>query len=175
MKKKRLFNFILAAMFAAVTAVLSQIAIPISEVPMTLQTFAIALCAYSLGLKYGTLSVGVYLAVGAVGVPVFANFKGGLSSFAGPTGGFLIGFIILVVLCALTLRYKNIAVKIILSIAGLIGCHLCGVIWFSIALARSLWESFLIASLPYMIKDIISIIIAYFLAISIRKAIAKIN
>ncbi len=175
MKKKTLFNFILAAIFAAIIAVLSQIAIPISEVPMTLQTFAVALAAYSLGTKFSALSVGVYLAIGAVGVPVFANFKGGLSCFAGPTGGFLIGFIFMAVLCSIAINIKNIVLKILVSAAGLIACHIFGVVWFMIALGRGLWDSFLIASAPYLIKDVVSLILAYFISISIRKGINKIN
>ena len=66
------------AMFTAVVAVLSQIAIPMpSGVPVTLQTLAVALCGYVLGSKKGAVSLLVYALLGAVGAPVFANFKGG--------------------------------------------------------------------------------------------------
>ena len=79
-------------MFAAVLGVLSVLTIPMpSGVPLTLQTFAMALCGYTLGAKRGTAAVALYLLLGAVGVPVFAGMTGGVSRFVGPTGGFLWG------------------------------------------------------------------------------------
>ena len=77
-KKTRTQKMILAALFTAVIAVLSQTAIPTPfDVPLTLQTFAVALCGYTLGIKWGVASVAAYILLGAVGVPVFSGFKGG--------------------------------------------------------------------------------------------------
>ena len=91
-KKMSAKDMAFTGMFAAVIAVLSQIAIPLpSGVPVTLQTFAVALAGYTLGMKLGGLSAIVYVLIGAVGVPVFSGFKGGLGSLTGPTGGFIWG------------------------------------------------------------------------------------
>ena len=80
-------------LFTAVIAVMAQISIPMPMgVPMTMQTFAITLAAVVLGAKLSTISCVVYLLLGAVGVPVLANFSGGFDKFVGPTGGFLISF-----------------------------------------------------------------------------------
>ena len=103
-KKKKIStkDMVQIAMFTAVVAVLSQIAIPMpSGVPVTLQTLAVALCGYVLGSKKGAVSLLVYALLGAVGAPVFANFKGGLGAIAGPTGGFIWGFIFMAFLCGL--------------------------------------------------------------------------
>ena len=82
-----------AGLFAAVIAVMAQISIPMPlGVPMTMQTFAITLAAVVLGSKLSAIASLVYLALGAVGVPVLANFSGGFDKFVGPTGGFLISF-----------------------------------------------------------------------------------
>ena len=82
-----------AGLFAAVIAVMAQISIPMPlGVPMTMQTFAITLAAVVLGSKLSAIATLVYLALGAVGVPVLANFSGGFDKFVGPTGGFLISF-----------------------------------------------------------------------------------
>ena len=82
-----------AGLFAAVIAVTAQISIPMPlGVPMTMQTFAIALAAVVLGSKLSAIATLVYLLLGAVGVPVLANFSGGIDKFVGPTGGFLISF-----------------------------------------------------------------------------------
>ena len=74
-------------LFTAVIAVMAQISIPMPMgVPMTMQTFAITLAAVVLGAKLSTISCVVYLLLGAVGVPVLANFSGGFDKFVGPTG-----------------------------------------------------------------------------------------
>ena len=106
MNQSRIYKYIYAGLFAAVLAILSQLAIPMpGAVPLTLQTFGVALCAYVLGWKLGTLSYLVYFLLGLVGVPVFSNFTGGISKLFGPTGGFLIGFFLLSVGCGLFTHY----------------------------------------------------------------------
>ena len=84
---------ILAAIFTAVNVVCAQIQIPIAPVPISLATFAIFLTAGLLGHKYGSLSLIVYVLLGAIGVPVFAGFSGGFGIITGPTGGYIIGYI----------------------------------------------------------------------------------
>ena len=86
-------DLVLISISAALITVCSWISIPIGPVPFTLQTMAILAVMLTCGGRRGTLAILVYLLMGACGLPVFAGFKGGLVSFAGPTGGFLIGFI----------------------------------------------------------------------------------
>ena len=165
MKNRNIYNYVFAAIFAATIAICSQIAIPIGQMPLTLQTFAIALAGYTLQRKYAILSVSVYLVLGVIGMPVFSNFKGGISAFFGATGGFLIGFIVLVLLCT-SGKGKS---KIIYSLLGLILCHLIGVVWFSFVLSTDILSAFLISSLPYILKDVISLILANLISKSIKK------
>ena len=87
--RKLIYDMALIAISAALITVCSWISIPIGPVPFTLQTLAILAVMLTIGGKRGTIAVAVYLALGAVGVPVFAGFKGGIASFAGPTGGVL--------------------------------------------------------------------------------------
>ena len=142
-KKKKIStkDMVQIAMFTAVVAVLSQIAIPMpSEVPVTLQTLAVALCGYVLGSKKGAVSLLVYALLGAVGAPVFANFKGGLGAIAGPTGGFIWGFIFMAA-------------------------------QFAIIKGNGFWSSALLVSVPYLVKDFVSVIIALGAAALIRSRI----
>ena len=166
---------ILAAMFAAIGAVTSWISIPMpSGVPITLQTFGMALIGYTLGYKFGTLSVGVYVALGAIGVPVFSGIKGGFSVIAGPTGGFIIGFILMAAICGLCRLNKvkslgyvpKIIISIALGIIGLLVCHLLGVIQFMLLFNDSFIAAALKVSIPYLIKDIISVAAAYFVSVA---------
>ncbi|MGQ4823869.1 biotin transporter BioY, partial [Enterococcus faecalis] len=91
---RTLKELILAAEFAAIISVLSQMTIPFGLVPLTGQTFAIGLTATFLGRKLGLISVGVYLLLGLIGLPVFSGMTGGIAVLFGPTGGYLIGFLL---------------------------------------------------------------------------------
>ena len=169
-KKKKIStkDMVQIAMFTAVVAVLSQIAIPMpSEVPVTLQTLAVALCGYVLGSKKGAVSLLVYALLGAVGAPVFANFKGGLGAIAGPTGGFIWGFIFMAFLCGLGIESKHKWLAVVLGIAG----HACGAAQFAIIKGNGFWSSALLVSVPYLVKDFVSVIIALGAAALIRSRI----
>src|SRR5829696_7645933 len=89
---------------AAVTAAAAQITIPLSPVPFTLQVLAVILSGLLLGVRHGALAQAVYVLVGAIGVPVFAGFKGGLGILLGPTGGYLISYPIAAAVAGLAAR-----------------------------------------------------------------------
>ena len=155
-------KIVLTGMFAAVLAVMSQLSIPMpSGVPITLQTFGVALTAYVLGWKLGVAATAVYILVGAVGVPVFSNFKG--------------GFPLMVLLCGFGTAQKNKALTALLSIVGLAVCHFLGVLQFMVVSGRGFAESALLVSVPYLAKDVISIGVAYFVAMAVRRGISYWN
>ncbi|MDO4344178.1 MAG: biotin transporter BioY [Eubacteriales bacterium] len=175
-KKLSTRSLIFVGMFAAVLAVLSQLSIPMpSGVPITLQTFAVALTAYVLGWKLGTAATVVYVLVGAVGVPVFANFSGGAGVLVGMTGGFIWGFIFMVLLCGLGLVQKNKILLVVLSAAGLAVCHLLGIFQFMAVMGMGFVPAAMAVSVPYLIKDVASVIAAYFVALAIRRALSAAN
>ena len=157
------------ALFVAIISILAQISIPISIVPITLQIFAISLCGFILDKKSALITVFVYLCLGAFGAPVFASFNGGFHMLLSYTGGFLWGFIPFVFLCSITKNKK----AIILGILGLLICHLLGVIQYSLVSKTTIWLSFVVASLPHILKDVILVVIAYFVAERINKIIKK--
>ena len=172
--KSKVYPLVMTAVFAALLAVFSQISIPTpTGVPITLQTFAVALCAYVLGWRLGVLAVGVYLALGAVGLPVFAGFSGGFGVFLNVTGGFLWGFLFLALLCGLGTQMEKPVVAIPLGVAGLLLCHLCGVLQFGLLSGNPLWESILLVSVPYLLKDTISVVLAYPAAKALRISLKK--
>lgn len=161
-------------MFAAVLAILSQISIPMpSGVPITLQTFAVALTGCVLAWKLGTASVLVYILLGAAGVPVFAGFNGGAQVLVNYTGGFIWGFLVMALLCGIGVQRKNKAVGVLLGLAGLSVCHLFGTLQFMVVMKMSFAESFLLASVPYLIKDVISFILAFVIGLQIRMRLLK--
>lgn len=172
MKNESIQSMTKIAMFAAIIAVCSLISIPLpSGIPITLQTFAIALTGFVLGWKNGTISVAVYLAIGAVGVPVFSGFTGGFAKLFGVTGGYLWGFLGMAALCGGAVNKSKILTAV-LSILGLfVCCHGFGALQFAFVSGSSPLEAFMIASAPYLIKDIASVAAAYMIAIALQKAI----
>ncbi len=160
------------ALFVAITAILAQFAFPLpSGVPVTLQTLAIALCGYVLGWKLALVSTGVYALVGLVGVPVFAQLQSGPGTLFGPTGGFLWGFFALAGLCGAGLKLKIKPLAILLGLAGLAVCHTLGVLQFALVTKRTILQSFLLVSAPFLIKDVISVAGAFGLGLLIRNAL----
>ena len=167
---------VLCGLFAAIIAVLTLVTIPMpSGVPITLQTFAVALCGYSLGCAKGTAATFVYVALGAVGLPVFSGMKGGFSVLVGPTGGYIYGFVGMAALCGLgaylffrltkregaVMKALGTAAAVVCGLAGLAVCHVCGTIQFAALTGRTFGEAAMLASVPYLAKDIISVVGAF--------------
>lgn len=151
--QNKIKNMAFAALFTGILAVISQIYIPFL-LPLTFQIFAVALCGYTLGTKWGTASVAVYILLGCLGLPVFSGFKGGFTVLFEMTGGFIIGFVPLVILCGLASNKKK-SIKIILSLLGLFLCHLWGIVQFSFLSKSNFLLSVVTVSLPYIVKDIL--------------------
>lgn len=157
-------------MFAAVVSVLSVLSIPTpSGVPITLQTFAIALCGYALGSGSGLAATIVYILVGTVGVPVFAGMTGGPSWLVGYSGGFMWGFLFLSFFCGLGLKQRSAVFRIIFGMTGLLICHLMGIIQYAIVAGVPIGASFFAVSMPFLLKDAISVAGACFAARPILK------
>jgi biotin transport system substrate-specific component len=159
----------LAGISTAITAVLAQISFPLpSGVPVTLQTLAVALCGYVLGFRLALASVAAYILLGAVGVPVFSSFMGGAGVLFGVTGGFIWGFLPFAALCGAGKRLGKIS-GILVGLAGLITCHIPGIIQFSIITGTPFARAVVLVSAPYFIKDAACVAAAYFLAAAINK------
>ncbi len=160
------------AVCTAALCALSQISIPLpSGVPATLQTLGIALCGHLLGARRAAACTAVYLLLGTAGMPVFAGFTGGVSKLASPTGGFLIGFVPLAALCGLVGGKTGLTSWLCMAL-GLVLCHGAGIIQFSLLSGQSLTESFLLASLPYLAKDALSLAAGRLLAAGIGKRLS---
>ena len=169
--RSKTYDLVYIAVFAVVMAVCSWISIP-AQVPFTLQTFGVFMAVGVLGGKRGTLAV----LLGAVGVPVFAGFSGGIGALLGNAGGYIIGFIFsaLVMWAIEHVFGRKPVVQIISMIVGLIVCYAFGTAWFMFAYTRSTGPVGLMAVLgwcvfPFIIPDLIKIALAYVLSGKVRK------
>ena len=182
MKKISVRAICFTAMFAAIISALSILEIPTPwGVPFTLQTFAIALCGYVLGKKYGTIATAIYVILGAIGAPVYAGMSAGFGVLFGPTGGYIIGFIFMALFCGLAYDFfgKKNAVGIILSIVfsfvGLAFCHGFGIVQLKNYYEMTWAAAAMAGTVPYLLKDIISMAVAFALAVAVRKALRAAN
>lgn len=154
-------KLILCALFAALTAVCSMIFIPLpfTPVPINLATLSFFLAGGLLGSKGGAISQGVYVILGAIGLPVFTGFTGGFGIIAGPTGGYIIGYVAGAWLIGfLTEKVGQSFFKNIVSmIAGLAVCYILGTLWFMHLTSAGLVESLLLCVVPFLIGDAVKI------------------
>lgn len=174
--KNRTRNLVRTAICVALLVLSSVVSIPIpGGVPITLQTFAIALIGFLFGVKTGVATVFVFLLIGLTGLPIFSSFGGGVGVFVGLTGGFLWGFFPFVALAGIG---GGKGARLLYALGGLFICHVFGVIQYSLVSGCSFETGIITVSLPYLIKDVASVIFASFVAdkISARAVgIAKIR
>ena len=165
LKNKKLYKLVLSAMFVAVIAICSWISIP-TTVPFTLQTLGIFIAAGLLGWKYGTLSVAVYILLGLVGVPVFANFSSGVGAIMGPTGGYIIGFLFTAVFLAATRgeKYNFKRYALLGCVVGIPLIYLFGFVQLKLVTGMPWDKAFMTGVLPFIPLDIVKCLGAAFLA-----------
>lgn len=172
-------QMVLIALMTAVTCVLGPLSIPLpfSPVPISLTNFAIFLAIFVLGMKNGTISFIIYLLLGAVGVPVFSSFRGGLQVLAGPTGGYLIGFIFLALIMGFALDHfdRKLVPTIIGMIIGMVVCYAFGTVWLAKLLNLSFKEGLMMGVIPYLAGDVAKIIIAAIVGPKLYGATQKIR
>lgn len=178
-QKIRTKQMVLIALMTAVTCVLGPLSIPLpfSPVPISLTNFAIFLAIFVLGMKNGTISFIIYLLLGAVGVPVFSSFRGGLQVLAGPTGGYLIGFIFLALIMGFALDHfdRKLVPTIIGMIIGMVVCYAFGTVWLAKLLSLSFKEGLMMGVIPYLPGDAAKIIIAAIVGPKLYGATQKIR
>ena len=175
--KTKTLDLVYTAMGVTLICVCSWINIPMT-VPFTLQTFAIPAVLLILGKKRGTIATIVYVLMGAIGIPVFAGFTGGLAILLGNTGGYIIGFIFMALIytAAVKIFGEKKGVKIIALIAGLIVCYAFGTAWFMYIYLKDTGEVGLFSVLtwcvlPYIVPDIVKIFLAILISDRVKRFI----
>ena len=153
------------ALFAAMMALCAWIGLPLGNTVFTMQTFGVLLALGLLGGKRGTISILCYLLLGAVGLPVFSGFRGGIGAILGPTGGYLWGFL------ATGLAYWALEKwnRLLGMIAGLALCYGCGTIWYMHYTGGALAAVLAQTVLPYLIPDALKLVLALRLTKRLKK------
>ena len=155
-----------------IIAVCAWLTIP-SVVPFTMQTFGIFFALLFLGGKKGTASIFIYLLLGGIGLPVFSGFSGGFGQLFGPTGGYLLGFLLIGIIYMIFEFFfgKSLKISVISLILGLFDCYLFGTIWFFIYKGNiSLMSAVLICVVPFIIPDLLKLSLAVIVTSKVKKA-----
>ncbi len=172
MKTKEL-SFI--AIFSVIIAVCSLISIP-SAVPFTLQTFAVFLALILLGSKRAFYSILCFIFMGVIGLPVFAGGKAGIAALMGPTGGYIIGFLMMPAVYAIF--EKNEKMLIPAMILGLLILYVFGTAWFMIVYTSTKGEVALAkvlgwTVLPFIIPDLLKLFLAFILSKRLKPSLSR--
>jgi biotin transport system substrate-specific component len=156
-----------ASLFAAMTAVGAYISIPVGPVPITLQVLFVFLAGIMLGSKWGTISMLVYVLLGIVGLPVFAGGASGLGVVLGPTGGYIIGFIVAAFVIGTLAERKgtsSIQLNAAFMLIGLVIIYAIGVTQLKFVAQLSFTQAIALGMLPFLIGDFLKIAIASYIA-----------
>ena len=167
---KNVRKMVLSSLFASLCGICSWISVPIPPLCITLQTLALLLTLGTLGGKWGSISIGLYLLLGLIGLPVFAGFRGGAGALLDATGGFLWGFFLAGIAYWILERLGKLTAMI-----GAMGvCYLCGCLWFQVYAGHmGLGNAFLVCVVPYLLPDGIKLWIAYRISNRLCKYISK--
>ena len=171
-------KMIYISMMTVVMAICSLITIP-GAVPFTLQTMAVFMGIWIIGGKYMTYSLILYMIMGSIGVPVFSGFKGGIGVILGPTGGYIVGFVLIT---GGVWIYEKITddisdkIQIIIMIAGMLLCYFCGTVWYMYVMkitinGEGISSILMICVVPYILPDTIKFILAKIIGKRVKRHI----
>lgn len=158
-------QLVTSALLAGCIAICSQIQLPLPYIPINLALLAVHLTGVFLKPKYACLTILVYITLGLIGLPVFANFSGGAQILFGPTGGYIVGYLFdsLIISYGIELFKASSKSIIILVCLGTFACYIFGTAWFIFVTHMSLSSSLMYCVIPFIPGDLIKIIIVSFL------------
>lgn len=172
-------NMVMMALFAAVTCVLAPLAVPVGPVPVSLTNLVIFISSYVLGWKRGTVTYIVYLLIGLAGLPVFSGFEGGIGKFAGPTGGYLVGFVLTSVICGMFIEtwnkpgLRSILFQTLGMVLGMIAAYVFGTAWFCFSTGTAVFPALALCVFPFIIGDLIKMVIAFTIGPVMRRQLDR--
>lgn len=169
----------LTALMAAIICVLGPLSVPLpfSPVPISLTMIGIYLAVYAVGMVRGTAAFLIYLLLGLVGLPVFSGFTGGPAKLAGPTGGYLIGFIFTGLISGFFVDrwWKNRLISGVGMILGIAAAYLFGTIWLAYGAGMTFEQALALGVIPYVGFDLVKIVVLVIVGPELKKVLIKAN
>ena len=170
--RSRIHSLCAVALMTAVTCVLAPFSIPVGPIPISLTTLVIYISVYLLGWKMASLSCFVYILIGMAGLPVFSGFSGGPGKLAGPTGGYIIGFIPMAVITGMMLSHaKSRIIQFLAMLLGTAVCYVFGTAWFCVITDSGVAAAMSACVLPFIPGDIIKMAVSFIICPEIKKSL----
>ena len=157
-----LLDVVLVVLFSAFVALTAQVEIPLWPVPLTLQTLGVLFTGAVLGSRRGALALLLYLTEGALGLPVFAGGASGVGYMLGPTGGYLVGFVVAAGVVGWLAQLgwdRRLVWTAVAMVIGNVIIYACGVAWLAVFLG-DLWGALVKGMLLFVVGDLIKIAVA---------------
>lgn len=177
MKKMTTYQLCITALFSALMCILGPMAVPIGPVPISLTNLVVMLAVFVIGKWKGTVSTVIYILLGAVGLPVFSGYAGGIGKLTGPTGGYIIGFIPLAIICGVFVEKwaNNKLLLVVGMIVGTVVLYALGTVWFVLQMQCEVMYALSVCVFPFLIGDAIKIAISLILGSELRKRLTKLG
>jgi hypothetical protein len=151
------------ALFTAIICILAPLSIPIGPIPISFTNLVLYFSVYIIGTKKSVVSYIAYCLLGIFGLPVFSGYSGGFAKAVGPTGGYLLGFIFMIIISGIIInKYSNKFIQFLGMVIGTAAAYAFGTIWYCIESNSDVISALMICVVPFIIGDIIKIIIALF-------------
>ena len=172
---------IISAVFAALICAGWMMAMPVGPIPIGLQNALAVLAGLLLGPLFGGLSVLLFLLAGAVGLPVFSGGNGGFAVFAGPTGGFLVGYLAAAIVGGFIMKFYReeqqwpfaCGIIVVAGLLSFLSIYVFGLLWFKHALNLSWQHAFLKGFVPFIMPDLIKLVIVVPITLKLRPIIRR--
>ena len=164
------YAMVSTALMTAVTCILAPLSVPIGPVPISFTNLAIYISLYLLDWKRGTVSYFLYLLIGFAGLPVFSGFTGGVAKLAGPTGGYIVGFIPMAIIAGIVIDHFNQRwLQLLGMIDGTAICYALGTAWFCMQAGYTVSAALAVCVFPFIPADLVKMLIAMTIGPAIRQ------
>ena len=176
-RKSQIYQFACCALMAALMCIFGPMSVPIGPVPVSLTNLVIYFTVYLIGMKGATVSYLIYMLLGIVGLPVFSGYQGGLAKVAGPTGGYLVGFILMALICGFVMEKSNVNIPITVvgMIVGTLVAYAFGTVWFIQLMDVTYSYALTVCVFRFIPFDLAKIGIATVLGKVVRMALIRAN
>lgn len=164
------------AIMTALCCILGPFTVSVGPVPVSLSTLAIFLCVYALGMRDGTIAVGLYILLGLFGLPVFSGFSGGVAKVMGPTGGYIVGYLFLAVISGFfidSVPVKKVYLHLVGMLCGEAVLYVFGTAWFIFLMRMPLSQALMLCVVPFIPFDLVKMVLATVLGVGVRTALMK--
>ena len=175
MNRGKLYFWTTCALMTAIMCILGPVTLPIGPIPVSLMLLVIFLSVIILGTKGAVVSTVLYLLIGMAGLPVVSGYSGGIAKIAGPTGGYLVGYIFAALIAGIiSEKAKGKTAFIIFGmVLGTAAAYSFGTVWFIILMKVDLWYALTVCVFPFIPFDVAKMLIATYLGRAVKNALMK--